>query len=124
MNRNEITSFVKEKLIEQGGPSFVENDVGLYSCRYRGPDGKRCAAGWLIPDDKYREFLEEKSARALVVEAALKDSGILEEDMDLVSELQAIHDSYVNSYNDEQSVPWSEYITNKFEELERGNQRN
>ena len=32
------------------------------SCRYRGPDGLKCAVGVLIPDEEYRESLEGLSA--------------------------------------------------------------
>lgn len=33
---------------------------GTDQCLYRGPDGTRCAIGWLIPEDKYSPDIEGK----------------------------------------------------------------
>lgn len=33
---------------------FAQSSLGD-RCKYRGPDGRRCAVGHLIPDDEYRE---------------------------------------------------------------------
>lgn len=38
----------------QGFERSHENEV----CLYRGPDGKKCALGHLIPDDQYRHDME------------------------------------------------------------------
>ncbi len=54
MNEREMVEFVFDKLIEQGKRSVRD---GL--CVYRFDDGCRCAAGWLIPDNKYSPDLEQ-----------------------------------------------------------------
>lgn len=43
------------------------NHYGL--CRYRGPNGLRCAVGWLIPDTMYRESLENQPIPLYMVSA-------------------------------------------------------
>lgn len=45
-------------LAEQGFQRSIAQD-GL--CKYRGPDGMRCAIGYLIPDDKYVPDMEFSS---------------------------------------------------------------
>lgn len=45
-------------LLAQGRISTT-NDIG---CAYRGANGAKCALGWLIPDDKYYEDMEQLSA--------------------------------------------------------------
>jgi len=41
-------------VLESGKPSFTRDPITEeISCKYRGPDGARCAAGLFIPDDKY-----------------------------------------------------------------------
>jgi hypothetical protein len=68
------------------------------ACFYRAPDGKRCAAGWLIPDDRYDPAFEHTGL------GGMDDSGrnsngvtlLMEElghDIELVAELQSIHDN-------------------------------
>lgn len=60
-----------------------------HGCLYRGPEGRKCAIGWLIPDEKYIPEMENYS---------LRSSGILEvaeinpEDVNFCIELQVCHD--------------------------------
>lgn len=59
----EIGSFVVQNLRKQGKKSVHPNtNPFLYGsgmlCAYRGDDGCKCAAGWLIPDDKYSPSME------------------------------------------------------------------
>lgn len=44
-------------VISQGCAS-VSLESGTGGCRYRGPNGTKCAAGFLIPDDKYKPEFE------------------------------------------------------------------
>lgn len=64
------------------------NDEG--NCVYRGPDGKECAAGILIPDDKYVASLEGKNAYNKAIHEVIQ----LPSDMsiDQVGQCQAAHD--------------------------------
>lgn len=59
------------------------------SCKYRGPDGKKCAAGWLMTDEEYRPSFEGRSADYLEVGDLFKSKGI---DTSFLMELQAVHD--------------------------------
>ena len=54
----ETFEYVLRRINEQGKPSMNDED----QCMYRGPDGLKCAAGHLIPDDEYDERMEGKSA--------------------------------------------------------------
>lgn len=45
----------------QGFERSYGNDI----CLYRGPDGKKCALGHLIPDDQYRHDMEAKSVHTI-----------------------------------------------------------
>lgn len=69
----------------QGGPSVTTNGW----CRYRDDNERRCAIGWLIPDDKYSDSLEGAGALSVWVREA---AGYLEEDEDDMDALQCIHD--------------------------------
>ena len=62
-------------------------------CLYRAANGRRCAAGCLIPDDKYSPSLEGQS---LELESSTELRAILHEeghDVGLVRQLQMIHDT-------------------------------
>lgn len=50
----ETFDFVVGKIREQGCASMGDNK----SCLYRGPNGTKCAAGHVIPDDKYDPIME------------------------------------------------------------------
>ena len=67
--------------------------LGNYGlCVYRSSNGRKCAVGCLISDDRYSPSLEGQS---LEVEFANELKAILEEeghDLNLVRQLQAIHD--------------------------------
>jgi len=51
----EIFDTVAEHLLKQGKQSKAPGDKG---CRYRGPDGTKCAVGVLIPDADYRKWMD------------------------------------------------------------------
>jgi hypothetical protein len=63
----EVFDYVCRKVIEQGAPSvrFEANDEG--ACLYRGPNGTKCAVGFLIDDADYvPEFEAGYTARTLL----------------------------------------------------------
>lgn len=81
MTRQEMFDTAVRGVISQGAPS-VDRFGG---CLYRGPNGLRCAAGWLIPDDKYSPELESKTVDAL--------EGIFPElQLEFLGALQCAHD--------------------------------
>lgn len=62
------------------------------ACRYRTPDGLKCFAGCLIPDEMYLPEMEGNSARTIATEYP----GIFGEnpDLSLLARLQRVHDDY------------------------------
>lgn len=57
-------------LIRQGGPSRHAD-----GCRYRGKDGRACAAGMWLPDDVYNPVMEGHNLRSPVVMEPLMAPG-------------------------------------------------
>jgi hypothetical protein len=56
-------------------------------CAYRGEEGRKCAAGHLIPDEEYRALWEGRRVRALDFFARFSF-----EELDLIDALQRAHD--------------------------------
>ena len=52
----EIFDFVVSNLLKQNAKSVSEEHPD--ECLYRGPNGKKCAAGFLISDSRYSKSLE------------------------------------------------------------------
>jgi hypothetical protein len=52
LTRQEIFDKAVGGVIAHGGPSVKRLAFGV-ECLYRGPDGRRCAAGQLVPDHLY-----------------------------------------------------------------------
>ena len=95
MNKQAVFDKVRDHLLAQNARSVDSVDA----CRYRGPNGLKCAIGCLISDKAYRPGLEGRSIvfNDPVLLRALKKSGlraISAADMFLLSELQGIHDTY------------------------------
>lgn len=67
---------VVDCLADQGGPS-IDLSTGTPSCRYRGPDGRRCAVGCVLPDDKYDSSFEGVRVSNIFVARSLV--GVIEE---------------------------------------------
>lgn len=51
----DVFDYVVRKLIEQGEPSTKDG-----MCLFRGPGDRRCAVGWLIPDDEYTPAVDQQ----------------------------------------------------------------
>lgn len=60
-----------------------------HNCRYRAPDGCKCAIGALIPDDQYTPELEGRNVLALINLPALQGLNPF-----LLYNLQNLHDVY------------------------------
>lgn len=84
MTLQETFDFVARALAAQGRPSIED---GL--CVYRGPGGLKCAAGHLIPDDRYSRGMENLPAQHPSIAGMLAELG---HSTGLVSALQAAHD--------------------------------
>lgn len=92
---------------DQQKQEFFDNAVrGLWSqgwkrsvdekgfCRYRGPDGCRCALGWNIPDERYTEDIEGLGAETPELLAALGLCSTDSETINWLGDLQFFHDDY------------------------------
>jgi hypothetical protein len=98
VNNQEVYNQVVSNIINQGGPSIDDKED---SCVYRNKNGRMCAAGPFIPNDKYVPEMEEEP----IFWKFNKDGDIYYElnkrfenvfnDIDIVflSKLQWIHDT-------------------------------
>ena len=95
----EIIEKSSSALIAQGCKALKPESVN--NCRYRGPNGTKCAIGWLIPDDKYLPEMEDSTVASILEGYDL--SFLLPTDLpsDLgikfLTELQSIHDETWNT---------------------------
>lgn len=85
MDKQQIFDEVAYGIIQQGAPSV--NASG--SCRYRGPNGRKCAAGHLIPDDRYKDSMEGCRVHAVPYLGGQFAGPLL----DFIAELQNAHDA-------------------------------
>lgn len=90
MTKQEVFDTVYHHLLTQKQKSVDDDGV----CLYRGPHGTKCAAGVLIKDELYKHVFEGESAANVGVRAALADSGVDPDDINLVVHLQEMHDEY------------------------------
>ncbi|WP_322092780.1 hypothetical protein [Paraburkholderia bannensis] len=68
-------------------------------CMYRAPNGKRCAIGWIIPDDLYSPEFEFKGVRDIAAGLAETDYGrdfaaFVGDHVAMLCDLQGLHDAY------------------------------
>ena len=95
MNNQEAFTIVRRALLKQNAQSRKSDG----HCAYRGNDGLKCAVGHLIPDTCYREEYDKRCISdddpAWPLAEILEDGGILgfEGDLELLTELQDIHDT-------------------------------
>jgi hypothetical protein len=87
-SNQEIFNLVYTKLAAQGCPSV--DDKGM--CRYRGPNGTKCAAGYLISEENYSPDLEGLRVDNLAVWEAVN---LPYEHFDLICALQSAHDHFM-----------------------------
>lgn len=98
MTDQELFDFVCTKLIEQGCKSL--SSEWHNECAYRGANGTRCAAGWLISDEVYEPRIESIAVDPdypdSIVSRHLIRSGVEERQLHLVADLQRAHDKVPN----------------------------
>lgn len=95
MTLQEIFDRVSKHLLAQNAKSERKGYKGGMLCAYRGNNGKSCAVGCLIADKDYNEDLEGLSVENHKVQDALGE--VLATDtraLDLLSQLQLMHDRY------------------------------
>lgn len=84
----EVFDYISIHLLSQNRKAM--DDFG--ACEYRLPSGLKCAAGCLIPEEKYDPSFEGKTWRVLV-----RMQGFYSIYADMIFRLQIIHDVYVVS---------------------------
>lgn len=96
MTKQEIYDKVCAGLAAQGGPSMDEKGA---QCRYRGTSGRKCAAGFLIPDELYKDGMDQGifGGGGTFKSLCASDPEVLalvgEENVNLVQMLQGVHDA-------------------------------
>jgi len=98
MNKQEIFDKVYLGLKSQGFKRSIRVDDNNDDivCMYRSPQGYKCAAGWLIPDDLYDECLEGCSVLGGHVRQVFEQLGVSRLDLPFIQQLQRIHDFNFN----------------------------
>jgi len=89
MTNQELFDFVVSSVIKQGGPSVALTN-GQIECLYRSPEGRKCAVGFLIPDDKYTPACESHLPRWLRRKGFIEN--ISDYQLNMIDRLQYAHD--------------------------------
>jgi hypothetical protein len=82
-------------------------------CLYRGPNGVKCAAGHLIPDDKYDPKMEGIDAHLGIVKTILVKEDY---DIEFVRQLQVIHDTHAGGLLAVHFKMWKDHMIGFAEE--------
>ncbi|MFP4891261.1 hypothetical protein [Paraburkholderia sp. EG304] len=95
LDTQDVFDVVAWHLLRQNAQATLPNTA---RCMYRAPDGKRCAIGWLIPDDVYVSNIEFFGVRDLVElfseqPHAVEFAKFLSSHMLLLRDLQGMHDA-------------------------------
>lgn len=96
----EIFDIVSTHLLEQNEQSRTRITIGdihfVDSCMYRGSEGRKCAMGCLIPDEKYCADMEGNNIISPMIYNVLYDEEIdVSKHLIFLSHLQHIHDHCV-----------------------------
>lgn len=91
MTKQEIFTKVARHLLKQNAQSTKLGMNGLI-CLYRGPEGRKCAVGVLIPNRLYSKDLEGITSLDAALRSVLLRVGIRGPQVNFVHELQVIHD--------------------------------
>lgn len=79
---------VVRHLLRQNAKSEGESQFGEVRCEYRGPGGRMCAVGCLIPDSEYQPSMEGLDAWA----AVNRCPSLVGLNVSLLQRLQDVHD--------------------------------
>lgn len=107
MNSQEQFDTVVRNLGKQGKPATDANGY----CVYRAPDGSKCAAGQLIPDDVYRYGMEGIGIGSVIEE----NPDLQWLDKPLVRSLQSAHDIWASDQDMVKFVARLHSIASQFE---------
>lgn len=90
MQAQDLFDTIVEHLLAMPARSGGRLATGQFECRYRGPDGARCAIGVLIHDDEYRQDMEGNDVVQLDRDGVLPSR--LAAHLDMLRAMQRIHD--------------------------------
>jgi hypothetical protein len=96
MEAQEIFDTVAKHLFTQGCRSIEVDDEGEEYCLYRGPEGRMCAVGVLIPDELYRKSMEYQNSNSLLETPRYGFPAWMTDNKQLLLSLQRVHDSSLN----------------------------
>lgn len=91
MTLQEIFDISVKHLLNQNERSLGPDDDGHSICLYRSDNGLQCAAGPLIPDDKYTRSMEGKSFGRV---SEIYNLPYNEQQVRFICALQIIHDTW------------------------------
>jgi hypothetical protein len=83
---------VARHLFRQGCQSTLEKNPT--ECLYRGPQGRKCAVGFLIPDSSYSSAMEGRGIDSLIEDFGGVLPRAILDNSSLLNRLQHIHDSH------------------------------
>ena len=87
MTKQEIFDKVAVHLISQGCKSMLPDSPAV--CAYRGPEGRTCAVGCLIPDEYYSKSMENRDVlHSTPVREALTAAEVLPPEERFLAEFQ------------------------------------
>jgi len=92
MTPQEIFDTVAKHLFTQGCRSMELNEDPEAACLYRGPEGRMCAAGVLIPDELYSPDMEYKNIAYLLSQPGSPFPEWMKANEPLLQSLQSVHD--------------------------------
>lgn len=91
MNKQEMFTKVWLGLASQGWQRSAVGD----NCRYRGPNGMKCAAGHLLPDENYNTRFESRNVFSLLQDYPLLFGQELDREGEVfLTRMQQAHDGY------------------------------
>lgn len=91
MNRQELFNMAYVGLAKQEFVPSRDTSVTFGHCLYRGPNGRKCAIGHCIPDDKYMPAMESEGVVS-ISKVIQEVAGIEAADIWFADGLQKIHD--------------------------------
>ncbi len=95
--KQEIFETATLGVLKQGGPSLLPNQQFVSSCCYDNGNGRRCAAGHVLPSDLHIEGMLVGEISAEFV--ALHDY-YTKDEIDFLENLQLVHDQHHDSQHD------------------------
>lgn len=96
LDRQDVFDVIAWRLLFQNARARAADGIKNL---YRSPDGKRCAIGWIMPDDVYAPEFESKGIREIAAYLAETDEGkefaaFVAAHVSMLCDLQGLHDAY------------------------------